>query len=93
MLLAPFLGRWTYTRVHEQIAGGQKYRPPAADVNAPDLFLPLMAAWTYALINCCLLAAKGAFKPEAMSNMVGRRRRGCVVLLGWFCSYSSAFPA
>lgn len=28
MLLAPYLRRWTYTRLHEQIAGGQKYRPP-----------------------------------------------------------------
>ncbi|KIZ00837.1 Protein transport protein yif1 [Monoraphidium neglectum] len=70
MLLAPFLGRWTYTRANEQIAGGQKYRPPAADVNAPDLFVPLMAAWTYALLNCVLLALRGKFRPEAMSNMV-----------------------
>lgn len=53
-----------------QIAGGQKYRPPAADVNAPDLFVPVMAAWTYALLNCALLAARGAFRPEALSNLV-----------------------
>jgi hypothetical protein len=39
-------------------------------VNAPDLFIPLMGGWTYAFINCCLLAVRGAFKPEALSNMV-----------------------
>ncbi|KAI8463259.1 MAG: YIF1-domain-containing protein [Monoraphidium minutum] len=69
MLLAPFLGRWTYTRVLEQIAGGQKYRPPSADVNAPDLYIPLVSAWAYALLNAALLAVKGKFRPEAMSNM------------------------
>jgi hypothetical protein len=63
-----------------QIAGGQKYRPPAADVNAPDLFVPLMAAWTYALLNCVLLALRGKFRPEAMSNMVGSRGPGA---RGW----------
>lgn len=28
MLFTPYLRRWTFTRLHEQIAGGQKYRPP-----------------------------------------------------------------
>jgi hypothetical protein len=39
------------------------------------MFIPVMAAWTYALMNCFLLAAKKAFKPEALSNMVGRGGR------------------
>eukprot|EP00775_Hariotina_reticulata_P005880 gene5880-6121_t len=68
MLLAPFLGKWTYARMHEQIAGGQRYRPPSVDVNAPDLFIPLMGLWSYALLSCIVLAFKHSFKPDMMSN-------------------------
>ena len=45
MLLAPFLKKWSYTRALEQISGGHKYLPPRQDVNAPDLYIPLCAAW------------------------------------------------
>jgi hypothetical protein len=53
-----------------QVAGGNKYRPPAADPAAPDLFVPLMAAWTYAFTNACVLALRGAFRPDVMGNLV-----------------------
>lgn len=56
-----------------QIAGGQRYRPPAVDVNAPDLFIPLMGLWSYALLSCVVLAFKHAFKPESMSSTVSSR--------------------
>lgn len=68
MLFFPFLRKWTYARMHEQIAGGQRYRPPAVDVNAPDLFIPLMGLWSYALLSCVVLAFKQSFKPESMSS-------------------------
>eukprot|EP00882_Tetradesmus_deserticola_P010921 GHRQ01011546.1.p1 GENE.GHRQ01011546.1~~GHRQ01011546.1.p1 ORF type:complete len:372 (+),score=124.71 GHRQ01011546.1:600-1715(+) len=68
MLLLPLLSRWTYGRMHEQIAGGQRYRPPSVDVNAPDLFIPLMGLWAYALMSCIVLAFKHTFKPELMSG-------------------------
>jgi hypothetical protein len=55
-----------------QIAGGQRYRPPAVDVNAPDLFIPLMGLWSYALLSCVVLAFKHSFKPESMSSAVSR---------------------
>jgi hypothetical protein len=35
MLSAPFLKRWSYVRVLEQISGGHKYLPPRQDANAP----------------------------------------------------------
>jgi hypothetical protein len=62
-----------------QIAGGQRYRPPAVDVNAPDLFIPLMGLWSYALLSCVVLAFKQAFKPEMMSSTV----RPHISLLSW----------
>jgi hypothetical protein len=60
--------------VSPQIAGGQRYRPPAVDVNAPDLFIPLMGLWSYALISCVVLAFKQAFKPEMMSSTVRQQQ-------------------
>lgn len=60
-----------------QIAGGQRYRPPAVDVNAPDLFIPLMGLWSYALLSCVVLAFKHAFKPEMMSSTVRQQQLRC----------------
>ncbi|KAI3426106.1 hypothetical protein D9Q98_008485 [Chlorella vulgaris] len=75
MLAAPFLRRWSYVRVAEQISGGHKYLPPRQDVNAPDLYIPLMAIWTYCLlIGAAALARSGpsggGFKPEIIYNSV-----------------------
>lgn len=70
MLVAPFLRRWTYTRVLEQIAGGHKYLPPRQDVNAPDLYIPLMGSGTYCLLICLAAAAKRKFKPDLMTSAV-----------------------
>ncbi|KAK9840959.1 hypothetical protein WJX81_002630 [Elliptochloris bilobata] len=66
MLLAPFLRRWSYTRNHEQIAGGHKYLPPRQDVNAPDLYIPFMAACTYCVLASVALTAGKRFKPDTM---------------------------
>ena len=44
------------------------------DVNAPDLFIPVMAAWTYALLNCVVLTLNGKFQAEMMSKMVSSWR-------------------
>jgi hypothetical protein len=70
MLLAPYLRRWTYNRQPEQIQGGQKYLPPRLDVNSPDLFIPIMSAWTYVLIVCGLKALHNTFTPDLMYSAV-----------------------
>ncbi|KAK9814872.1 hypothetical protein WJX73_000954 [Symbiochloris irregularis] len=66
MLLAPFLRQWNYTRVAEQIAGGHKYLPPRQDVNAPDLYIPFMAMWTYVMLTGATLLAHKHFKPGSL---------------------------
>lgn len=81
MLAAPFLKRWSYSRIAEQITGGHKYLPPRQDANAPDLYIPVMALWTYAmLIAVATLLRSGppgdpskggvAFKPDTIYNAV-----------------------
>lgn len=68
MLLAPFLRKWTYTRSLEQISGGHKFLPPRQDVNAPDLYVPFMAAWTYCILVGIASLASGKFKPDIVYN-------------------------
>ncbi|CAD7705473.1 unnamed protein product [Ostreobium quekettii] len=77
MLAAPYLRRWSYSRLPEQIAGGPKYRPPRADVNCPDLYIPLMAFFTYCWLACLPGVHDGKFSPDLM---YARAYRG---LIGW----------
>ena len=49
-----------------QIAGGHKYLPPRSDVNAPDLYIPFMAACTYVLLAAAVRTAGGTFTPDTM---------------------------
>uniref|UniRef100_A0A7S1X8F4 Uncharacterized protein n=1 Tax=Tetraselmis chuii TaxID=63592 RepID=A0A7S1X8F4_9CHLO len=68
LLFTPYLKKWDYTRHPEQVAGGQKYVAPRHDVNAPDLYIPFMALFTYCLIVSALKTHAGAFTPETMYN-------------------------
>lgn len=54
-----------------QISGGHKYLPPRQDVNAPDLYIPAMAAWTYCILIGVASLAAGRFKPDIVYNTVG----------------------
>eukprot|EP01023_Acetabularia_acetabulum_P035606 TRINITY_DN3360_c0_g1_i15.p2 TRINITY_DN3360_c0_g1~~TRINITY_DN3360_c0_g1_i15.p2 ORF type:complete len:244 (-),score=36.06 TRINITY_DN3360_c0_g1_i15:985-1716(-) len=66
MLLTPYLPKWTYVRLPEQISGGNKYRPPRADDNAPDLYIPFMALFTYCVMAAGHQLIEGKFKPDIM---------------------------
>jgi hypothetical protein len=70
MLLLPFLRRWTYTRVPDQINGPNKFEPASLDTNAPDLYIPVTSLWTYCLLVGFTLFLKQAFKPEVIYNTV-----------------------
>lgn len=98
MLVAPFLRRWNYSRVLEQISGGHKYLPPRQDVNAPDLYIPLMAAATYCLLMCLEAASRRIFKPELMTAAVSSASFAWIIhaivlkLLLHFMGMSAAVP-
>jgi len=70
MLLAPFLKRWQYTRSPEHLSGGHKYLPPRLDTAAPDLYIPLMALWTYCILMGVVLFASSTFKPDLIYTTV-----------------------
>ena len=73
LLATPWARRWTYTRVREVGAGGGgagPYAPPARDVHAPDLYIPLMAALTTALLRGVAAVAAGKFSPDTLAAAV-----------------------
>ncbi|KAJ6863316.1 hypothetical protein NC652_040006 [Populus alba x Populus x berolinensis] len=42
------------------------YKPPVYDINAPDLYIPLMAFGTYLVLAGFILGIDGRFSPEAL---------------------------
>ncbi|KAI5064763.1 hypothetical protein GOP47_0019458 [Adiantum capillus-veneris] len=51
VILFPFLHKGHWTRIAEQVAGGLTFRPPVFDINAPDLYIPLMAFGTFIVLS------------------------------------------
>ncbi|XP_058077838.1 uncharacterized protein LOC131226141 isoform X3 [Magnolia sinica] len=69
-------GHWT--RITEPVGGRLSYKPPIYDINAPDLYIPLMAFVTYVVLAGFSLGLLGKFSPEALSLQFTKG------LLGWF---------
>ncbi|KAJ0982836.1 hypothetical protein J5N97_011091 [Dioscorea zingiberensis] len=51
VILLPFLHRGHWTRISEPVGGRLSYKPPIYDINAPDLYIPLMAFGTYIILS------------------------------------------
>ncbi|XP_054804439.1 uncharacterized protein LOC129307480 isoform X2 [Prosopis cineraria] len=69
-------GQWT--RITEPVGGRLSYKPPFHDINAPDLYIPLMAFGTYVVLSGLSLGLRGKFSPEALNWLFIKG------LLGWF---------
>ncbi|XP_026397357.1 protein YIF1B-like [Papaver somniferum] len=78
IILFPFFHRGYWTRITEPVGGRLSYKPPIHDINAPDLYIPLMAYFTYVLLAGFSLGLAGKFSPEALSSQFTKG------LLGWF---------
>ncbi|EEH53551.1 uncharacterized protein MICPUCDRAFT_68810 [Micromonas pusilla CCMP1545] len=48
LLACPFLHKGSWARIPEP------FKPPRGDINAPDLYIPLMGFASYVLTNCIL---------------------------------------
>ncbi|CAL0299107.1 unnamed protein product [Lupinus luteus] len=82
VVLFPFLHRGHWTRITEPVGGRLSYKPPIYDINAPDLYIPLMAFGTYIILAGLSLGLRGKFSPEALSLLFVKG------LLGWFMQAS-----
>ncbi|MQL70224.1 hypothetical protein Taro_002506, partial [Colocasia esculenta] len=67
IILFPFLHRGHWTRISEPVGGRLSYKSPVFDINAPDLYIPLMAFVTYVVLTGFSLGLHGKFSPEALS--------------------------
>ncbi|KAF5749505.1 protein YIF1B-like [Tripterygium wilfordii] len=61
VILFPFLHRGHWMRATEKVGGRSEfsYKPPVYDINAPDLYIPLMAFGTYLVLAGFLLGING----------------------------------
>lgn len=48
--------------------GSSCYLPPRQDINAPDLYIPLMAIFTYIVVVGFSAGSKGHFSPQLISS-------------------------
>ncbi|KAI3896158.1 hypothetical protein MKX03_000278 [Papaver bracteatum] len=78
VVLFPYLHRGHWTRITEPVGGRLSYKPPVYDINAPDLYIPLMAFGTYVVLAGFLLGLSGKFSPEALSLQFTKG------MVGWF---------
>ena len=74
LILFPYTKRGTWERSVLQIKGehGETYPPPRADINAPDLYIPVMGFITYVVFCAIVAGFAGGFKPE-MLGVVGTK--------------------
>lgn len=77
VVLFPFLHRGHWTRITEPVGGRLSYKPPIYDINAPDLYIPLMAFGTYIILAGFLLGLNGKFSPDALNWLFAKG------LVGW----------
>lgn len=97
MLLAPFLKRWNFVRMPEQISGGHKYLPPRQDANAPGgqghvvikvQFAASMASAADAAQNdAAAMALSGLTWMTLCSNPLPRFVHPCHGCLDVLCAY------
>ena len=53
-----------------QIAGGHPFKPPSQDVNAPDLYIPLMALCTYCILGSIAMVYRAKWTTDFMYALV-----------------------
>lgn len=59
LALCLFLIQGQWTRITEPVGGRLSYKPPFYDINAPDLYIPLMSFGTYVILAGLSLGLRG----------------------------------
>ncbi|XP_021740477.1 protein YIF1B-like [Chenopodium quinoa] len=78
VVLFPFMHRGHWTRITEPMAGKISYKPPIYDINAPDLYIPMMAFLSYVVLAGLSLGLNRKFNPETVNWLLMKG------LVGWF---------
>lgn len=72
LLLFPFLHKNWFRLTVAQGDNQESYRPPRDDINAPDMYIPLMSLITWVVVSGILLGANLRFKPEAFGSSLSK---------------------
>lgn len=72
LLLFPFQHRDWARIVTVDHEGRAAYRPPRDDLNAPDLYIPLMAFVTWIILSSVARATQESFSPEVFGKLASR---------------------
>lgn len=91
LILLPYRHRdWSRSTVVDNSAmnspanGGVVYSPAFEDVNAPDLYIPLMSFVTYILLWALFLGLRGDFHPEVFGYLASQTLACSVVDIALF---------
>jgi len=78
LLLFPYFyhGGWQRSSIKLNGTNGITYPPPRADINAPDMYIPVMGFVTYIIICAMVAGFAGGFRPE-MLGLVGTKAFIC----------------
>ncbi|VDB96249.1 unnamed protein product [Peniophora sp. CBMAI 1063] len=79
LLLFPWRYRLWTQRIRRSEAGAADFQAPRADVNAPDLYIPLMAFTTYILLVALQIGLQDKFHPEILGVTGSKSGSGPVV--------------
>eukprot|EP01101_Sappina_pedata_P012454 TRINITY_DN8574_c0_g1_i1.p1 TRINITY_DN8574_c0_g1~~TRINITY_DN8574_c0_g1_i1.p1 ORF type:complete len:329 (-),score=109.11 TRINITY_DN8574_c0_g1_i1:104-1069(-) len=73
LIIFPFRHKsWTRKFFRDESIGIEAYLPPKEDINAPDLYIPLMSFVTYVLLYGFLLGVSNRFTPELLATVSSR---------------------
>ncbi|KAI5964387.1 hrf1 [Candida theae] len=71
LILFPFRHK-DWTRILAKDNGSGQYLPPAYDVNAPDLYIPIMSFVTYILLWAAFQGLSGEFHPQLFGYLASQ---------------------
>ncbi|KAF2078514.1 hypothetical protein CYY_000139 [Polysphondylium violaceum] len=96
LVLFPFSQRTWKRRIH-RANDVDTYLPPRDDINAPDLYIPLMAFITYFLLYGFQLGIQEKFSPDHLGGLITRGIIFWIVellafKLGFFFTNSASIP-
>lgn len=95
LVLLPYTHRGSWQRSVLQTPTGDEYPPPRADINAPDLYIPVMGFVTYIVFCAVVAGLAGGFRPEmlglvATKALVFVALDAAVLRLGFYLLSNSA---
>jgi len=96
LVLFPFSQRTWKRRIH-RANDVDTYLPPRDDINAPDLYIPLMAFITYFLLYGFQLGMQDKFSPDKLGGLITKGIIYWIIellafKLGFFFTNSSSIP-